>query len=614
MHAFGYILLTVMVHFTKQKSHNSNIGMIMGNIDDLPRMVKDLISYANAGEVVVVSDTENVDANVNMVSKSFSSDNIWTYFVLYKKGMPLDDKLTRAYYGVRIIVLLTDSTKASNMMNEFINDHLFMSMTVWLHFTSHIRNSTVPFDLLNFTPTTKLLVVWKRQIDLRISRNYQISYVNRNYTLNKTTVNPLGKWTHRSGLKTNRKFSDCCYDMNGKRLTVVTVQVHSSILTSTVENSTIFLKGLFGDIYNVIQEKLGVKSEIYYVQDKLYGDYDAEIKLATGVVRDLYEKKADFAAVDFMMTWKRSRIIEFSPPVIENSITVIYKRHASRKSLFHTYLKPFHYQSWIAIACVTFMILLSLYVYKYFQKDEKSEYEEEALYLLSSLTQQSWPRPSRICSSVIIHMSVVIFGFLLYNFYSSKVVSLNTVNIANRPFTNLYELASSTQYYPGILDQSAQLATLKKSNDGEYKALWTRISKEKGSIVSTVNEGIKLVKTSNMAFMTDRLTLEYFASMDSSLEVMEADYMVTGSRFAWPKNSPYRTALREIIMKIRESGLVDRLKKKHIQVKRPPDVVTQYKFVDVETIFAPVIILTIGAGTSMFVLAVENIRKKYQLY
>lgn len=124
--------------------------------------------------------------------------------------------------------------------------------------------------------------------------------------------------------------------------------------SSASESHTICVYGAAIELLSLIEEKLGIKLELYYVRDGKFGGYNRKTGEWNGMMRDLLERKADMG-LGLTIVEKRSKVIDFSEPSFRVGLYMLTRSHlAHTHSGAHvenvmSFLGPFHRDVWIAL-------------------------------------------------------------------------------------------------------------------------------------------------------------------------------------------------------------------------------------------------------------------------
>lgn len=60
-------------------------------------------------------------------------------------------------------------------------------------------------------------------------------------------------------------------------------------------------------------------------KEKLYGNWDEKKQEWTGIVKHLHEKNVDFAVTDMIMSTRRSKVVDFTIPLITSRAILCFK-------------------------------------------------------------------------------------------------------------------------------------------------------------------------------------------------------------------------------------------------------------------------------------------------
>ncbi|OTF79138.1 glutamate receptor 1-like protein [Euroglyphus maynei] len=84
--------------------------------------------------------------------------------------------------------------------------------------------------------------------------------------------------------------------------------------------------GFCVDLMNLIEEFTGLNYSLYIVSDGTYGFGNEHTGKVSGLIGDVYLKKADFAIADMTVTEKRKQFVNFTEPFLRFSFSALARR------------------------------------------------------------------------------------------------------------------------------------------------------------------------------------------------------------------------------------------------------------------------------------------------
>jgi hypothetical protein len=102
--------------------------------------------------------------------------------------------------------------------------------------------------------------------------------------------------------------------------------------------------------------------EINLVKDGKYGAQDRETGVWSGMVGELIRKEADLAVAPLTITFVREHIIDFTKPLMNLGISILFKRPERNTPGLFSFLAPLSIQVWVymlfAYIAISFMLFV----------------------------------------------------------------------------------------------------------------------------------------------------------------------------------------------------------------------------------------------------------------
>ena len=124
-----------------------------------------------------------------------------------------------------------------------------------------------------------------------------------------------------------------------------------------------FASGSFIDILKVIQDQLNFTSLLYKHEETAWGDFQISSNGSingTGIVGDVYFKRADLASAAIAMTQTRLQYIDYLPPLAPYELGLyISSNDISLRFDYLLFFKPFNMCTWITIIISSMVFALT---------------------------------------------------------------------------------------------------------------------------------------------------------------------------------------------------------------------------------------------------------------
>ena len=219
----------------------------------------------------------------------------------------------------------------------------------------------------------------KQHLKLEISQKVYFldessNEVFEKYEINAITVKTkLGKVDNKTFVwepGINQDFMERRSDFQGETLKVLTEDYGTNLLLDSTyktkapfypSNQTYlvngYISGLYYDILHELEKHLNFKSVIYKRKVTSWGfvyPQDNGSFIGTGIVGDIYFKRADLIVAPLTATYSRSLHIDFMPPISPQIIALWIANQDSQEDFdFDTFLTPLNFDLWIAILFAT---------------------------------------------------------------------------------------------------------------------------------------------------------------------------------------------------------------------------------------------------------------------
>ena len=113
-----------------------------------------------------------------------------------------------------------------------------------------------------------------------------------------------------------------------------------------------FTDGLFHDILMTLQDRLNFTTVLYKRKKDIWGFINSENGTyeGTGMIGDIFFKRADIAVPTFSITLERAIFVDFLPPITSSTSGIYIPTSNAEIIDFETYLAPFSLILWITLA------------------------------------------------------------------------------------------------------------------------------------------------------------------------------------------------------------------------------------------------------------------------
>ncbi|XP_037778483.1 glutamate receptor-like isoform X2 [Penaeus monodon] len=324
------------------------------------------------------------------------------------------------------------------------------------------------------------------------------------------------------------------------------------------------------DVVNIIAEKLGICYNVVRASDNDWGTALPNGSWS-GTLGMLNRGEADMSAVVYSVTDKRKQAVDFSEPVYVDELTISYLRPVLESDMAG-FVKPYTSLIWgvllvaIIIACVALSCLQNAHDAIRPSADREAAPASSNLENLKSSTfwvfsillaqSNSWKVKARFLAGVWLLMV-----FVVATVYRSNLMAMLISPKVKLPFDSLEEL--------GHTDITVWAPTGSLFHDAVNEAApdTPLASIRKQVYLSNFSPNVMFDYFTGKWGMTSmRGTLIYYLDLGFSkygfckhYVISKGFFRTTSLSLAFPKNSTLKPKVDEIILRLRESGIIEHL-------------------------------------------------------
>ncbi|KAL4647058.1 glutamate receptor 4 isoform X3 [Arapaima gigas] len=340
------------------------------------------------------------------------------------------------------------------------------------------------------------------------------------------------------------------------------------------------------DLASEIAKHIGIKYKISIVPDGKYGARDPETKIWNGMVGELVYGKAEIAVAPLTITLVREEVIDFSKPFMSLGISIMIKKPQKSKPGVFSFLDPLAYEIWMCIVFAYIGVSVVLFLVSRFSPYEwHAEEPEEGSeappadqppnefgifnslwFSLGAFMQQGCDISPRSLSGRIVGGVWWFFTLIIISSYTANLAAFLTVERMVSPIESAEDLAKQTEIAYGTLDSGSTKEFFRRSKIAVYEKMWTYMKSAEPSVFTkTTAEGVARVRKSKgkYAFLLES-TMNEYTEQRKPCDTMKVGGNLDSKGYgvATPKGSQLRTPVNLAVLKLSESGVLDKLKNK----------------------------------------------------
>ncbi|KAK4883878.1 hypothetical protein RN001_000149 [Aquatica leii] len=346
-----------------------------------------------------------------------------------------------------------------------------------------------------------------------------------------------------------------------------------------------------------------------------------------GMLKELKEKRIDFGSAPLMFKGYRLKMIDYGCGTWIMKSAFLFRHPKNTASSYELYLRPLESAVWIAtiIALIFILMIFKFIITK--EMDVLNETDQSniadsswsflVIYSIGELCQQGFSYIPVLPSGRILVITVLLFFFLIYQFYSASLVSHlllerpRTINtLTDLLKSNLKVGCEDSLYYRDYFDTTTDPVAIQ---------LYNRKIKQSNNHTNFfhVRKGLDKVKDGGFAFHT--LLSTAYPIIDGEFperaicELTEVKLYATQTLYTTlPKRSPLKEMLNYCMYHQREVGVLSRLRN-HWDAHKP-ECISHTPYLEIEVglneSYWALILLSLGIITSVILLITEIFWKR----
>lgn len=336
------------------------------------------------------------------------------------------------------------------------------------------------------------------------------------------------------------------------------------------------------------------------------------------------------AAAAFAITAARSEYIHFTKPYLDAGKGLLAYKGEAATTGFWAFLNPFDLTTRLVIvAClaavsIVFVLLGKISPYRHADEPESPEgrqrssmpWPPNSFWFFYTTSMQQGPDPIPSISGKVIVAGWFFFCLVIVATYTANLAAFLTVKSFADGIHSLDDLAAQTETIYGTVKDTSIIDFFKNSPVDVHQKMYSFMISTDGALVDTAQEAVDRVQLrtkGDYVFIWDVPILDYIASREPcKSQVVGRPFNSQGYGLALPQGMPYQLNFSLAVLKMRETGVIDRLTTKWLtagdceaseSVKELTDA-AEVKITDMVGVF---IILAASIGLSIVIAFGERL-------
>ncbi|KAJ8664939.1 hypothetical protein QAD02_006601 [Eretmocerus hayati] len=459
-----------------------------------------------------------------------------------------------------------DHAIPASLFLQASEEWMYDGMHSWLVLSSHLDDILNIIDDRAFGFSTDFVVACL--VDYQIFELYDIYNVFKHHG-EQVRVTFLGNWSKEEGLHVASKGVPVLRQAN----------LHGLILRASFFKTRHKPEGMqlgqyFEDYAYTTRDSFSrygyhILLHVSDMYNFTLGAYEAPAwepgDLVGPVARDIWNNTADVTGTALVITLRRAEVVKFVHHAWQTRSCFIFRNPQPKRIKIQEVLKPFHDNVWylmftvliVALSIMTMILRLEGYV------SVIERISNSLLIIIGALCQQCSEVEMYLSSTRIFFLTLLIYSFIMYDYYSSSVVSARLdepIFKINDSLDQLGELhlKLASEWFNSV-------DYFMKGTDWEHRNFhqnhWNNIPEEAKYMLPEI--AVELIREGGFAYHAHpEVAYPYIDKSFSNREICELMEVhvinPTLTSFAVPLNSSMGEILRIGLMRISEVGLRNR--------------------------------------------------------
>ncbi|XP_074650304.1 glutamate receptor ionotropic, kainate 2-like [Tubulanus polymorphus] len=323
--------------------------------------------------------------------------------------------------------------------------------------------------------------------------------------------------------------------------------------------------GIFVEYFELVAEHVrknyGLKFhyELVHKPGLDYGRY--ENGTWNGAVGEILSGRYEIVLAAISKTYSRMEVISFTPGIVSDGLTFIYRPHHEATNFYYSFLKPLGYFAWLVVISG---IALTAFTLRIFYKLNPTHEEIDAehhftmryclWYGYTTSLRLGAPMTPTTVPMRLFTFFVMFFAMVVISSYTGNMASFLTEETFLDQLDNLSQLATQTKFAYGFEVGGTDDMFFANSKDPAYSKMNAHMRKH-NTTVESIEAGIDKAMNEDYVFITQSIGVNYFKALKKYCKLKMGEGRISIHEIAIPmaKDSPYVKPLSDAVREIRGS-------------------------------------------------------------
>ena len=294
-----------------------------------------------------------------------------------------------------------------------------------------------------------------------------------------------------------------------------------------------------------------------------------------GMIGEILTDRADLAIADLTISSQREKVVDFSMPFLDLGISILFVSAPSKSINLFSFMTPLSAEVWILMLVGGISVSVTLYFISRISPFETAELDfsegtspflsmRHCLWFsISSWVQQGCDFLPRAISTRTIASAWWFFTLIMISSYTANLAAFLTIERMDSPISSVQDLAKSDLKY-GSVESGSTLSFFRDSSNPFYKKMHAKMKGWTDTLVKSNQRGIEKVTKDNggYAFFMESTSIEYQIERNCKLTKVGENLDSKSYGVAMKKGSAIRSHITSAIIRLRQDGVLDKLKVK----------------------------------------------------
>ncbi|KAG4072084.1 hypothetical protein HA402_015583 [Bradysia odoriphaga] len=338
------------------------------------------------------------------------------------------------------------------------------------------------------------------------------------------------------------------------------------------------------DLIHELSLMFGFDYEFQLQEDKDYGVKNNATGKWSGMMKELIEGRADLAITDLTITSERESGVDFTMPFMNLGISILYRKPIKEPPSTFSFMAPFSIEVWLYLGGAYLGVSLCLFILGRISPSEwdnpypcieepkelfnQFSFSNSLWFSTGALLQQGSEIAPKAPSTRAVATTWWFFTLIMVSSYTANLAAFLTVenkesaikDVEDLKDCHLPEVECPVEF--GAKKTGSTINFFKESDHETYKNMHTYMMTHPELLTDDNNQGLERAKTGKYAFLMESSSIEYFIERNCDLTQVGTPLDEKGYGIAMRKDSVYRSALSEGVLRLQEQGKLTSMKTK----------------------------------------------------